>query len=106
LNVLIPAVVIPGLLFTILAAYPFIESFATKDKREHHVLDRPRNAPVRTAAGVAILMAFFILILAGANDLIATHFAMSLNDISRVFRVLFFVLPVVSFWVTKRICLG
>ncbi|WP_250444400.1 ubiquinol-cytochrome c reductase cytochrome b subunit [Actinotalea sp. C106] len=106
LNVLIPAVVIPGLLFTALAAYPFIEAFATGDKREHHLLDRPRNAPVRTATGVAILTAFFILLLAGANDLIATHFAMSLNDITYIFRVLFFVAPVVAFWATKRLCLG
>ncbi|MBO1750592.1 ubiquinol-cytochrome c reductase cytochrome b subunit [Actinotalea sp. BY-33] len=106
LNVLIPAVVIPGLLFTALAAYPFIEAFATGDKREHHLLDRPRNAPVRTGIGVAILTAFFILLLAGANDLIATHFAMSLNDITYIFRVLFFVAPVVAFWATKRLCLG
>ncbi len=106
LNVLIPAVVIPGILFTALALYPFIEAFVTRDKREHHLLDRPRNAPVRTATGVAILTAFFILLLAGANDLIATHFAMSLNDITYIFRVLLFLAPVVAFWATKRICLG
>jgi ubiquinol-cytochrome c reductase cytochrome b subunit len=106
LNVLIPAVIIPGLLFTALALYPFVEAWATGDKREHHVLDRPRNAPVRTASGVAILTAFFVLLVAGANDLVATHFALSLNDLSRVFRVLFFVAPVIAFMVTKRICLG
>ncbi|WP_182111340.1 MULTISPECIES: ubiquinol-cytochrome c reductase cytochrome b subunit [unclassified Actinotalea] len=106
LNVLVPAVVVPGVLFTLLAAYPFIEAWATGDKREHHVLDRPRNAPVRTAVGVAILMAFFILILAGSNDIIATHFGMSINDITWAFRILFFVAPVVAFVVTKRLCLG
>ncbi|WP_225754611.1 ubiquinol-cytochrome c reductase cytochrome b subunit [Actinotalea sp. Marseille-Q4924] len=106
LNVLIPAVVVPGLLFTALALYPFIEAWASGDKREHHVLDRPRNAPVRTASGVAILTAFFVLLVAGANDLIATHFALSLNDLTRVFRVLIFVAPVIAFVVTKRICLG
>ncbi len=106
LNVLIPAVVIPGLLFTVLGAWPFLEAYATGEKREHHVLDRPRNAPTRTAAGVAIVTAFFILVLAGANDLIATHFEMSLNDITWAFRVLFFVAPVFAFWITKRICLG
>jgi len=106
LNVLIPAVVIPGLLFTVLGAWPFLEAYATGEKREHHVLDRPRNAPTRTAAGVAIVTGFFILVLAGANDLIATHFEMSLNDITWAFRVLFFVAPVFAFWITKRICLG
>jgi len=106
LNILVPGVVVPGLLFTVLGAWPFIEAFASGDKREHHVLDRPRNAPVRTASGVAILTAFLVLVLAGANDLIATHFKLSLNDITWLFRVLFFVGPVVAFWVTKRICLG
>ncbi|KQS97058.1 cytochrome bc1 complex cytochrome b subunit [Cellulomonas sp. Leaf395] len=106
LNVLIPAMVVPGILFTLLAAYPFIEAFVTGDKREHHVLDRPRNRPFRTAFGVSLLTAFFILILAGSNDLIATHFHMSLNDITWAFRVLIFFGPWFAFWVTKRICLG
>ncbi|WP_265521430.1 cytochrome b [Oerskovia flava] len=106
LNVLIPAVVIPGLLFTFLIVYPFLEAAVTKDKREHHVLDRPRNVPVRTGLGVAFLTAFIILALAGSNDLIATHFSMSLNAITWVFRILFFAGPVFAFWITKRICLG
>jgi ubiquinol-cytochrome c reductase cytochrome b subunit len=106
LNVLIPAVVVPGILFTALALYPFIESMATGDKREHHVLDRPRNVPFRTAFGVSLLTAFFILVLAGSNDLIATHFHLSINDITWAFRVLLFVGPAIAFWITKRICLA
>ena len=106
LNVLIPAVVIPGLLFTFLAVYPFVEAAVTKDKREHHVLDRPRNVPVRTGLGVAFLTAFIILALAGSNDLIATHFHLSINSITWVFRFAFFLAPVAAFWITKRICLG
>ncbi|WP_435736209.1 cytochrome bc1 complex cytochrome b subunit [Cellulosimicrobium sp. PMB13] len=106
LNVLIPAVVVPGLLFTFLFVYPFLEAAVTKDKREHHVLDRPRNVPVRTGLGVAFLTAFIILALAGSNDLIATHFHMSINTITWVFRILFFVGPWFAYWITKRICLG
>ncbi|WP_298456948.1 cytochrome bc complex cytochrome b subunit [uncultured Cellulomonas sp.] len=106
LNVLIPAVVIPGILFSLLALYPFVEAFVTRDTGEHHVLDRPRNRPFRTAFGVAVLTAFFVLLVAGANDLIAAHFYMSLNDLTRIFRVLFFVAPVVAFILTKRICLS
>jgi len=106
LNVIIPAMVVPGLLFTALAAYPFIEAAVTGDKREHHVLDRPRNVPFRTAFGVSLLVAFVILILAGSNDLIAMHFHLSINDITHVFRVLLFVAPAFAFWITKRICLG
>ncbi|HUX71792.1 MAG TPA: cytochrome bc complex cytochrome b subunit [Cellulomonadaceae bacterium] len=106
LNVIIPAMIVPGLLFTALAAYPFIEAYATGDRREHHVLDRPRNAPVRTSSGVALLTVFLVLILAGSNDIIATQFQLSINDITSVFRVLLFVGPVASFWITKRTCLA
>lgn len=106
LNVIIPAMVVPGILFTALAAYPFIEAFATGDRSEHHVLDRPRNRPFRTAFGVSLLTGFFILVLAGSNDLIATQFHLSINDITWAFRVLIFVGPAFAFWVTKRICLG
>lgn len=106
LNVLVPAVVIPGLLFTFLFVYPFVEARVTGDHREHHVLDRPRNVPTRTGLGVAFLTAFVILALAGSNDLIATHFGMSINAITWAFRFLLFLGPWFAFWVTKRICLG
>ena len=105
-NVIVPAMVVPGVLFTALALYPFIEAFATGDKRVHHVLDRPRNVPFRTATGVAILTAFIVLIVSGANDILADHFSLSINDITWTLRVLLFVLPVVTFWITKRMCLG
>lgn len=45
LNVLLPALVPAGIIFTVLFMYPWIERWVTKDNREHHVLDRPRNAP-------------------------------------------------------------
>ncbi|PFG43496.1 menaquinol-cytochrome c reductase cytochrome b subunit precursor [Isoptericola jiangsuensis] len=105
-NILVPAVIVPGLLFTFIFAYPFIEAKVTGDKREHHVLDRPRNVPARTGLGVAFLTAFIILALAGSNDLIATHFGLSINEITWVFRVLIFAGPVMAYWITKRICLG
>lgn len=106
LNVLIPAVGVPGVLFTFLGLYPFIEGAVTKDMGEHHVLDRPRNVPTRTALGVAVLSVFFVLLIASANDLVATHFGLSINAITYVLRVLLFVLPVLAFVVTKRICLS
>ncbi len=105
-NILVPGVLIPGLFFTLLALYPFIEAWVTGDRREHHVAERPRNRPFRTAFGVSLLTGMGILVLAGSNDIMATHFGLSINDITWVFRILFFVAPVVAFWVTKRVCLG
>lgn len=106
LNILVPGVVIPGILFTLLGAYPFIEAAATKDRGEHHVLDRPRNVPVRTGIGVAIITAFLVLVVAGSNDLMATHFHLDLNLITYLLRVMLIVGPIAAFMVTKRICLA
>jgi ubiquinol-cytochrome c reductase cytochrome b subunit len=106
LNVIIPAMIVPGILLGGFVMYPFIEAFVTRDNREHHLLDRPRNVPVRTAIGAAFLAEMLLLVLAGTNDLIAVAFNLSINGITTVFRVLFFVLPVAVFWITKRMCLG
>ncbi len=105
-NVLIPAVVLPGLLTTVLALYPFIEAWATGDKRPHHLLDRPRNAPTRTGIGVMAIVFYGILWADGGNDIIATYLSLSINDLTYFFRVALFVLPALAFWVTKRMCLG
>ena len=106
LNILIPAMVGPGVLLGILAAWPFIEAAATGDRREHHLLDRPRNAPVRTAVGVALLTALILLAAAGGLDLIADHFHLDVFQVLRAFQVGFLVLPFVAFFVTKRIALA
>lgn len=87
-------------------AYPFIEAWVTGDKREHHLLDRPRNAPTRTGLGMAALTLYGVLMFAASNDIIAIKFGMSINDITLILRVLTFVGPVIAFWATKRICLS
>ena len=44
-NLVFSAMVIPGIIFTGLLLVPWIEHRFTKDDREHHLLDRPRDAP-------------------------------------------------------------
>jgi len=105
-NVLIPGAVVLGLLFTLLAIYPFLEQWVTGDRREHHLLDRPRNQPTRTAFGVAGMTAYGLLWIAGGNDILSTQFHISLNSITWFMRIAIFVGPVLAFWITKRICLG
>src|SRR4029077_6094536 len=88
-------------------AYPWIERLATgKDNREHHILDRPRNAPTRTAIGAGMLTFYLLLMIGGGNDIIAYNFDLSFNTMIRVLQILVFVGPVVAFIVTKRICLA
>ncbi len=105
LGVFIPLVIFPLVLGAI-AVYPFIESWVTGDKREHHLLDRPRNAPTRTAFGAAWIAAYFVMLVGGGNDLWATHFHLSINAITWFVRVGFFVIPVLTFIATRRICMG
>ena len=50
--------------------------------REHHVLDRPRNVPTRTGLGVMALSTWLILLAAGANDILAVTFHLSINAIT------------------------
>ncbi|MFJ6936023.1 cytochrome bc complex cytochrome b subunit [Streptomyces sp. NPDC101132] len=105
LGVFIPLVIFP-LVLAAIAVYPFIESWVTGDKREHHILDRPRNAPTRTGFGVAWLTWYVILLIAGGNDMFAQYFHLSINSITWFARIGFFVGPVIAFIITKRICLG
>ena len=106
LNVLLPSLVLPGLMVMALFAYPFVEQWVTGDKREHHLLDRPRNAPTRTAGGAAALTFYTVLTLGASTDIIATHFDLSINDIIRTLQVLLIAGPALAFYVTKRTCLA
>jgi ubiquinol-cytochrome c reductase cytochrome b subunit len=93
-------------LFTLLGVYPFVEAWITGDHAHHHLLDRPRNRPNRTAIGMGMMAMFVVLLFAGGNDIIATQFSLSINTLTWVFRAMFFVVPPIVFLITKRICLG
>ncbi len=104
-NVLLPLLVLPVFL-GLVAFYPFIEGWVTGDKREHHIAERPRNAPTRTAIGAAGITFYAVLWGAASSDLISTHFLLTIEGVIRTMQILLFVAPVVAFFLTKRICLG
>ncbi|GAB2979955.1 cytochrome bc complex cytochrome b subunit [Streptomyces pseudoechinosporeus] len=105
MGVLIPIVAFP-LLLVFIGVYPFLESWITGDKREHHLLDRPRNRPIRTSIGTAWISLYLILFAAGGNDIVATRFHLSINTVTWAARIAVLVVPVLVFIVTRRICLG
>src|SRR4029078_9306583 len=78
----------------------------TGDRREHHVLQRPRDAPTRTAFLAAMVTVYGLLCAAGGNDILATHFHWSLNSVTYFMRGAVFVLPTVVFHVARRWCIG
>ena len=105
INVLLPLAILPVFL-GLVAFYPFIEAWITGDKREHHIAERPRNAPARTAIGAAGITFYAVLWGAASSDLIATHFLMSIEGVIRTMQILLFIAPVIAYFLTKRICLG
>ncbi|MGV8968909.1 MAG: cytochrome b [Microbacteriaceae bacterium] len=104
-GVLIPLI---GLVIfiAIVAFYPFIEAWITGDKREHHILDRPRNTPVRTSIGAAGVTFYAVLWAAASSDLIATHFKVSIEGTIHTLQFLAVLGPIFAYIVTRRICLA
>jgi len=105
-NVFLPIIVLPGLAFTILLMLPFVEAWITGDKRDHHLLQRPRNAPTRTAIFVALMTFYGLMWAAGGNDILAILFDLSINQITYFMRVAVFVGPVIAFFITRRWCIS
>ena len=105
-NIMVPGVILPGILFTLLGVYPTIEAWATKDKAYHNLLQRPRDVPVRTGLGVSFIVFWGLLYVGGQNDVLAATFHWSLQATTWVLRVLIIIAPPLSFYLTKRMCLG
>jgi hypothetical protein len=93
-NQFFPAVLYPGVVFGVLYLWPLLEAWITGDHAEHHLLDRPRDRPVRTALGAAAITGFVVLLIAGSDDVFVTTFDWSIVPVRNVERVLFLVLPV------------
>ncbi|MFZ2964911.1 MAG: ubiquinol-cytochrome c reductase cytochrome b subunit [Rhodoglobus sp.] len=105
LNILVPLLVLP-LFLAVVALYPFLEAWITGDKREHHIADRPRNAPMRTAIGSAGVTFYAVLWAAAGSDLIATHFKLSIEWVTHSIQILLFLGPIIAFFVAYRVCIG
>jgi len=105
LAVLAPLAVI-GVFMLLVLVYPFVEAWITGDKREHNILDRPRNAPVRTAIGVAGVLFYATLWAAASADIAATHFRLSVETVIHVLQAMLVVGPVVGFIVARRVALA
>jgi quinol-cytochrome oxidoreductase complex cytochrome b subunit len=106
MSVIVPALVIPGGLFTGLALYPFLERWVTGDREIHHLLDRPRDVPARTGLGAAGCMFYGLLWAAGGNDILANTFHVPLYGTTWFFRFAVILGPVIAYIAAYRICLG
>lgn len=95
-----------GAWFVALALYPFLESWVTRDTLDHHVLERPRNIPVRTGIGVAGALFYGVLWGAAGSDIIATTFHLGLESVVTALQITLIIGPPLAFDVTRRIAIG
>ncbi|GAB3042734.1 ubiquinol-cytochrome c reductase cytochrome b subunit [Parafrigoribacterium mesophilum] len=103
LAVLVPLAVVTAFLLLVLL-YPFIEGWVTGDHAEHHLLDHPRNAPTRTAIGVAGIVFYGVLWGSASADLISVQFHVGVETVVGFLQAAVLVAPAIAFILTRRIC--
>jgi ubiquinol-cytochrome c reductase cytochrome b subunit len=105
LDVLIPAVIVPGLFFTLVAAYPLLDGWIGGGRAARGLLSpEPADPASRIGIGVAGITFYGLLWAAAANDEIAYHLQIPLYTVTWIFRVLVLAGPVLAFGLTRLIC--
>jgi ubiquinol-cytochrome c reductase cytochrome b subunit len=100
----IPGVLLPGLLFGLVLVWPFLEARITGDHAEHHLLDAPWQAPIRTATGAAGVVLFLLLTFAGANDVLAVLLDVPVESVTTILRILVVAMPVLTWLLVFALC--
>jgi ubiquinol-cytochrome c reductase cytochrome b subunit len=94
----------PLLVLLVLAVFPWVERRLSGDRSAHNLLDRPRDAPNRTAFGVAFLGWVFLIFVFGAADRVYVLFGVNYETLLNVFRIAIWVLPLVAFVIVRALC--
>jgi len=95
-----------GLILGLLTMYPFLEKKFSGDTAHHNLLQRPRDAPVRTGIGAMAIAFYLVLTFMCMNDIIALKFHISLNATTWIGRIGMVVLPAIVYYITYRWCVG
>jgi ubiquinol-cytochrome c reductase cytochrome b subunit len=96
----------PLVVLLVLLAIPAAERRLTGDGSLHNLADRPRDAPRRTAFGMAFLTWVALIFIAGSADRMYVFLGLSYTGQIWFYRVASLVLPFVAYVVTKRVCLA
>jgi len=104
-NIIVPVVILGVFIVTVMI-YPFLEAWITGDKREHHIADRPRNAPTRTAIGAAGVTFYASLWAAASSDILATHFSLTMEGVIHALQFTTIVGPFIAYFIAKRVCIA
>ncbi len=96
--------VFPGVVFTVLGAFPWIERRFSKDHSVHNLADRPRDAPTRTAFGAALLAFVMLVFVFGAADRMFVLWDLDYNTQLYIFRFALIIVPPVVFFAARGWC--
>jgi ubiquinol-cytochrome c reductase cytochrome b subunit len=94
----------PLVVLFVLMLVPWAERRITGDHGYHNVLDRPRDAPGRTAFGAAFFTWVFLIFFAGAADRIYLFLDWRYSTQIWVYRGLVLVAPFVVFFLVRSAC--
>ena len=94
----------PLLVFFLMFLWPSLERRATGDYGFHNLLDRPRDAPWRSALGAAILTWIFLVFVVGSADRVYVLFGLSYRGQIWAMRFLVWIIPIAVGVITKRVC--
>ncbi len=103
-NPFFPGVLVPGIVFTIMFAWPQIDRLIYKDHVAHNLLDRPRDKPFRTAVGVGALAFFTDLTFASGTDLLGNDLHMPFERLIEILQYGVFVAPLVAGAIAYKTC--
>jgi ubiquinol-cytochrome c reductase cytochrome b subunit len=87
-----------------LAIWPWAERKVTSDHAYHNLLERPRDNPGRTALGLAFVTWVFLVFMSGSADRVTVVFGLDYAAQIWVYRVIVWVVPLVVFFATRRVC--
>jgi ubiquinol-cytochrome c reductase cytochrome b subunit len=100
-GVLFPTIVIGFLYF-----WPWIERKYSSDYGFHNLLERPRDNPLRTGVGVAMVSWVVLVFVAGSSDRVNVLLDIPYDKQIWFYRVAVFVGPVVAGVVAARVCMS
>jgi ubiquinol-cytochrome c reductase cytochrome b subunit len=94
----------PIVVLGLLLGWPWLERRLTGDRGVHNVLDRPRDAPLRTGLGLAFLSWVFLVFFAGSSDRFFVFLGISYTTQIWFWRVGVWVFPALLGFATSRWC--
>lgn len=97
-------ILFPTVVMLAMFCWPWVERLITRDREVHNLLDRPRDAPGRTAFGVAFFTWVVLIFVAGAADRTYVFLGAAYTDQIWFYRVVVCVVPIATFVVVRRMC--